>query len=74
MLPVKPHGTEDSDIRYYTESIPIEGTYKDATHRKMSVLEVDFEANKKFLQENLMERETALRQRLLKIKIDLGEG
>lgn len=34
-------------------SIPIEGTYKDATHRKMSVLEVDFEANKKFLQENL---------------------
>ena len=34
-------------------SIPIEGTYKNATHRKMSVLEVDFEANKKFLQENL---------------------
>lgn len=34
-------------------SIPIEGTYKDAIHRKMSVLEVDFEANKKFLQENL---------------------
>ena len=34
-------------------SIPIEGTYKDATHRKMSVLEVDFGANKKFLQENL---------------------
>lgn len=34
-------------------SIPIEGTYKDTTHRKMSVLEVDFEANKKFLQENL---------------------
>lgn len=34
-------------------SIPIEGTYKDATHREMSVLEVDFEANKKFLQENL---------------------
>lgn len=34
-------------------SIPMEGTYKDATHRKMSVLEVDFEANKKFLQENL---------------------
>lgn len=34
-------------------SIPIEGTYKDATHRKMSVLEVDFQANKKFLQENL---------------------
>ena len=34
-------------------SIPMEGTYEDATHRKMSVLEVDFEANKKFLQENL---------------------
>ena len=32
-------------------SIPIEGTYKDATHRKMSVLEVDFEAKiRKFLQ------------------------
>ena len=34
-------------------SIPIEGTYKDATIRKMAVLEVDFDANKKFLQENL---------------------
>ena len=34
-------------------SIPLEGTYKDATIRKMAVLEVDFEANKKFLQENL---------------------
>lgn len=34
-------------------SIPIEGTYKDATIRQMAVLEVDFEANKKFLQENL---------------------
>ena len=32
-------------------SIPLEGTYKDATIRKMAVLEVDFEANKKFLQE-----------------------
>ena len=29
-------------------SIPLEGTYKDATIRKMAVLEVDFEANKKF--------------------------
>ena len=34
-------------------SIPIEGTYQDATIRKMAVLEVDFDANKKFLQENL---------------------
>ncbi len=34
-------------------SIPIEGTYKDATIREMAVLEVDFDANKKFLQENL---------------------
>ena len=34
-------------------SIPLEGTYKDATIREMAVLEVDFEANKKFLKENL---------------------
>ena len=34
-------------------SIPIEGTYKDATIRQMAVLEVDFDANKKFLRENL---------------------
>lgn len=34
-------------------SIPLEGTYKDATIREMAVLEVDFEANKKFLRENL---------------------
>ena len=34
-------------------SIPIEGTYQNATIRKMSVLEVDFEANKKYLQENI---------------------
>ena len=34
-------------------SIPLEGTYKDATIREMAVLEVDFEANRKFLQENL---------------------
>lgn len=32
-------------------SIPAEGTYKDATIRQMSVLEVDFEANKKYLQQ-----------------------
>ena len=34
-------------------SIPLEGTYKDATIREMAVLEVDFDANKKFLRENL---------------------
>lgn len=34
-------------------SIPIEGTYKNATIRKMSVLEVDFEANKKFIRDNI---------------------
>ncbi len=33
--------------------IPMEGTYRDATIRGMSVLEVDFEANKQFLQENI---------------------
>ena len=35
------------------DSIPQPGTYKDATIRKMSVLEVDFEANKKFLREKV---------------------
>lgn len=34
-------------------SIPMEGTYKDATIRGMSVLEVDFEANRQFLQDNI---------------------
>ena len=34
-------------------SIPLEGTYQNATHRKMAVLEVDFEANKKYLMENI---------------------
>lgn len=34
-------------------SIPIEGTYKNTTIRKMSVLEVDFEANKKFIRDNI---------------------
>ena len=34
-------------------SIPIEGTYKNATIREMSVLEVDFEANKQYLKENI---------------------
>lgn len=32
-------------------SIPLEGTYKNATIREMSVLEVDFEANKQYLQD-----------------------
>lgn len=36
-----------------SDSIPQPGTYKDATIRKMSVLEVDFEANKKFLREKI---------------------
>lgn len=36
-------------------SIPLEGTYKDATIRKMAVLEVDFEANKKYLHQLLFE-------------------
>lgn len=34
-------------------SLPIEGSYKNATIRKMSVLEVDFEANKKYIRENI---------------------
>lgn len=34
-------------------SIPIEGSYKNATIRKMSVLEVDWEANKAYIQENI---------------------
>ena len=34
-------------------SIPLEGTYKNATIRDMAVLEVDFEANKQFLHEIL---------------------
>lgn len=34
-------------------SIPLDGTYKDATIRGMAVLEVDFEANKKYIQENI---------------------
>lgn len=33
--------------------LPIEGSYKNTTIRKMSVLEVDFEANKKFIRENI---------------------
>lgn len=35
------------------DSIPQPGTYKDATIRKMAVLEVDFEANRKYLKEKL---------------------
>lgn len=34
-------------------SIPQEGTYQNVTIRKMQVLEVDFEANKKYLKENI---------------------
>lgn len=34
-------------------SIPLDGTYKNANIRGMAVLEVDFDANKKYLQENL---------------------
>ncbi len=34
-------------------SIPVEGTYTNATIRDMSVLEVDFEANKQYIRENI---------------------
>uniref|UniRef100_UPI0040572150 LCP family protein n=1 Tax=Acetatifactor sp. TaxID=1872090 RepID=UPI0040572150 len=34
-------------------SLPIEGSYQNATIREMSVLEVDFEANKQYLRENV---------------------
>lgn len=34
-------------------SIPLDGTYKNATIREMSVLEVDFEANKEFIRKNI---------------------
>ncbi|MBR1854559.1 MAG: LCP family protein [Lachnospiraceae bacterium] len=45
-------------IRYDMEhgSIPLEGTYRDATIRKMAVLEVDFDANRKYLRELLYEK------------------
>ena len=36
-----------------SDNIPQPGTYKNATIRKMSVLEVDFEANKKYLKEKI---------------------
>lgn len=36
-----------------SDNIPQPGTYKDATIRKMSVLEVDFEANIKYLKEKI---------------------
>jgi LCP family protein required for cell wall assembly len=38
------------------QSIPLEGTYKDATVRGMAVLEVDFDTNKEYLQEMLYEK------------------
>lgn len=34
-------------------SIPVEGSYRDANIRGMAVLEVDFEANKQYLKENI---------------------
>ena len=34
-------------------SIPIEGSYKNATIRSMSVLEVDYDMNKKYIRENI---------------------
>lgn len=34
-------------------SIPLSGTYKNANIRGMAVLEVDFDANKKYIQENI---------------------
>ena len=36
-----------------SSSVPIEGSYSNATVRKMSVLQVDFEANKTYLQETI---------------------
>jgi LCP family protein required for cell wall assembly len=38
------------------QSIPLEGTYQDATVRGMAVLEVDFDTNKEYLQEILYEK------------------
>ena len=38
-------------------SIPMEGTYNNATIREMSVLEVDFEANKEFIRKNIYGKE-----------------
>ncbi|MBQ8119020.1 MAG: LCP family protein [Lachnospiraceae bacterium] len=45
-------------VRYDMQhgSIPLDGTYRDATIRKMAVLEVDFDANRKYLQELLYEK------------------
>ena len=34
-------------------SIPLSGTYSNANIRGMAVLEVDFEANKSYIQENI---------------------
>lgn len=36
-----------------SSSIPLEGTYSNATIRKMAVLEVDFEANKEYIQKEI---------------------
>lgn len=38
------------------QCVPLEGTYSNATIRSMAVLQVDFDANKKFLQETLYGR------------------
>ena len=45
-------------LRYDMEhgSIPLEGTYRDGTIRKMAVLEVDLDANRKYLRALLYER------------------
>lgn len=48
-------------------SIPQEGTYQNASIRGMSVLEVDFEANKQFLREKIYEKGSGTEQ-------ESGEG
>lgn len=40
-------------------SIPLEGTYRNATIRDMAVLEVDFEANKQYLKDTVYAKELA---------------
>lgn len=43
-------------------SIPLEGTYRDATIRKMAVLEVDFETNREYLHRLLFEEDEPSRE------------
>ena len=38
-------------------TVPAEGTYSNATVRKMAVLQVDFEANKKLLKQEIYGQE-----------------